>query len=531
MRKQVAKIKTFMKKTMLYNDVLMYISFIKCPVLVLGGILLHVTVLSVPMQAALPVSSMHSMLASKIKQTDTGKKLTKKTKSSGDDFDDFSEFEEETSKVMFLFNGFIELENFINIYSKQDPEDVNKKNEIRLKLSMQIGTDRYYFKCVPNLYFLPFFFSNGLYDDYHYVDKDFNLSRNGRISGKYYEMSFNECFVNIGLDKGRIRIGNQIYAWGTADLFNPTSYINPADSRELFLKDPDEMKLGVPSVSAMVFLKNYSLEFVFVPIHVGALSAISENFWAYHYEQGFLSLIEDRYKALDPAAENLGFGVRWAGTVTGVDFSLSAYYGPDNNPILRPISYVTATSDILVRQEYHTAFNMGFDLSFRIGDYIEIHGEIAFSPNKYGVVDEIPEHYTQSDVAELLKQPFSIKRSHWWSYTLGFNFVYKDFLLASEWYQSAYMNQALMAAYLTDILVVHASYTFHEDMFTIGMVVLYDAANTGYVLGPAMDFDFHNGFSMKIGYSYISKIDDDDPNVFTLFNKNDILILEGRYAF
>jgi len=467
----------------------------------------------------------------KLKQKDqTPMSLKKKDQpkktESDDDFDDFDE-DETSLGFQFIFNGFVELENFVNTYVHQEPEDVFKKNEFRVRLSMQLGNENYYFKCVPNFYFLPFFLSEGLYDDYHYSESDFTLARNGRMSGEYYELSFNECFLNLGFKHFRVRLGNQLYAWGTADVFNPTSFINPTDSRELFYKDADENKLGVPSLSSMIFLSDFTLEFVFVPFHIGAISPESDNFWAYHYKRGyFLEVEEEKYQALPPAGENLGYGVRCSGSVKGVDFSVSLYQGPDVNPMLRPVDYLETTSNIKVKQTYYTSTNLGWDLSFKLWKF-EFHAEMAYSPNKYGVVDEEKKHSDGID----MKWPWPVKQSHYISYAVGFNFIWNDLIFTAEWLQSDYTDESLMEPFYTYFVSMSLSYTFFDELLKLSLVTVCDVKNIGYLLFPSVSFDFHNGVSLRLAYSHIGSTETDDINVFTLFKKHDILILGVRYEF
>lgn len=506
----------------------------------LTGFTIGIFLFSIPAQAMLPRGAMLSLFSAaqenqKLKKKDDKVDINlKKKKTEKDEFDEFEE-EEKSLGFQFIFNGFVEFENIISTYLYQEPEDINKKNEFRVKLNMQLGNENYYLKLVPNFYFMPFFLSDGLYDDYRYSNKQFTFARNCRMSGEHFELSFNEFFVNVGFEHFRLRLGNQIYAWGTADIFNPTSYINPSDSRELFYKDADENKLGVPSFSSMIFVSDFTIEFVFVPIHVGALSPVADNFWAYHYILGKYNLFEIRegkFKAMDPAGENLGYGLRFAGSVKGVDFSVSLYHGPDNTPMLRPYSYLEDSSDIEVRQEYRTSTNLGADISFKLWKF-EIHGEISYSPNKYGVVDEVPDDFVVNDsnLQTLLSDPFRIKQSHYISYALGFNFIWKDLVCAAEWLQSAYFDSSLMEPFNSYFLAMSVSYSFLEELIQLSMIGVVDVEDVGYIIMPRIDFDFHNGVSLKLAYSHIGCKPTDDINMFTIFKKHDIFILGVRYEF
>ena len=463
---------------------------------------------------------------------DTGNSPKKSVKSVKEStIDDFDELEKGSSGFgyQFIFSGFIEMENIISTYTKQDPGDINKKNEIRTRLSMQAGNENYYFKCVPNFYILPLYFKDDFYSDYRYSDDNFKISRNGRISGKYYEASFNECYLNLSFNHMRLRAGNQIYGWGTSDVFNPTSFINPSDSRELFYKDSDETTIGVPSLSSMIFASDFTLELVYVPVHIGAISPAAKNFWAYQYELGFLTLIEKEYKELPLSAENSGYGARLAGCISGVDLSLSAYRGPDASPLLRPMAYIEKTSDILVQQEYHTSTNFGTDCSFKLWKF-ELHGEFAYSPDKYGVVDETPDGYVIKDKSNFLLNPFSVRTSRMYSYSAGMNFIQDKLTITSEWIQSGFADKSLMLPFNTDLIASSISYSFFDNKLRMSMGGLYDVKHLGYVLMPSIYINIDD-VSVKIAYSHMSDSPSDEITMFSVFKKHDILILALRYEF
>jgi len=152
------------------------------------------------------------------------------------------------------FEGFLEMENLFNAHKDQSFDDAVIKNEIRGKFKIRYGTDNAHVFLSPDLYLSCAVFQSESDKTCAYND-DFDVARNMRISDRGYEASLNEGYVHYGNSRARVRVGNQIYGWGTADVFNPTSYFNPYDMRETFFKDDDELKLGVPSISGMAFFE------------------------------------------------------------------------------------------------------------------------------------------------------------------------------------------------------------------------------------------------------------------------------------
>jgi len=440
--------------------------------------------------------------------------------------DDEEEYE---SDIEFSIDGFIEMENFINTFTEQSFPDTIKKNEFRLKLNMKYGSEDIYIKAVPNFYVLPYFISDDIYRDYKYEEK-FTVTRNGRIANEFYEFSINELYMNFSWDSLQLRVGNQIFAWGTADTLNPTSCFNPADTRELFYKSGDELNIGVPAVSSMIYLGDYTLELVFTPMHIPAITPSMENFWGYHYEMGPLTLLQDENSALNISPENFGYGARLAGSISGVDMAISAYHGPDKNPVLRPMETVPVPNDllILVKPEYHVNTSFGFDISFKLWKFV-IQGEIAYSPDKTGVVDQLNGTFSDMDFI----WPFEVTKSHYISYATGFNFFWNSWRFTMEWNQSKYFKSGLMSSYLSGFLTFNINKSFFDDTLNMSITSTIDSGKPGFLVMSNAGYDFQNGITVSLAYSNIhsSEKDDNSITLFDLFQNNDIVIVEIKYEF
>jgi len=59
----------------------------------------------------------------------------------------------------------------------------------------------------------------------------------------------------------------------------------------------------------------------------------------------------------------------------------------------------------------------------------------------------------------------------------------------------------------------------------------YHIKNHGYILSPALNFEFDSGLSVRLSYGYIGAEDSDEPNMFTLYEDKKIFIMGVRYVF
>jgi len=441
--------------------------------------------------------------------------------------DETPEISEEASDLSLEISGFVENENIVSTYTRQETADINKKNEIRNNLKIRYGVEEYYLRIVSNQYIIPSAFN----EEYKYSD-GFNAGRNGRISGDFYEINPQELYFNASFENLRFRAGNQVYGWGTADVFNPTSYFNSYDFRELVFKDDDELKNGVPSLSAMFFISDYSLELVYVPVHVPARFAAMENYWEVRYMEGPFPVYIADGGEVDLSAENSGYGARFGCTFSGTDVSLSGYHGPDRDPLLRPYRTVSIPDEpvsIEVKPEYYSVTYIGADISMKL-EKITLQGELSFSPDKTAVISQ---PYKID-----MELPFAITETKAISYAAGFNY-YIPFsrileghegttVFTVEWMQTIYYKQGLMKPFITDIIAGRIEDDFFSGTLKPSITFMFDTAEKGAVVMPEFLWDLQNGFSLGVLYCYISG---DDGSVIGYYKNNDFISVRGRYEF
>jgi hypothetical protein len=86
-----------------------------------------------------------------------------------------------------------------------------------------------------------------------------------------------------------VMLGKQIFAWGTADAFNPTDNINPYDYMDVI----DTQKLGVYSAAARLTVGPANLAFVVVPVFTPSRLPLAESRWTPLLPEGFRVFLTD----------------------------------------------------------------------------------------------------------------------------------------------------------------------------------------------------------------------------------------------
>lgn len=464
-----------------------------------------------------------------------------------DDVDDsFSERE----SMEFSYYGFVEFENFMNTYDKQETKDANVKNEIRSNLHVRCGIENIYIYSTMNLYIVSSLFSDELSQDYFY-SKETDITDSLRISSEEMELIFNELYINYGSEKFRLRLGNQLYGWGTADLQNPTSYFNPMDMRELLFKSEDELKVGIPSVSGMMFFQAYTLEVVVVPFHVPSALPPKKSYWDIEILDTGMGIVVGEYVPLEKELKNAGAGARLSTSLDGMDISLSCYHGPDMDMLVVP-----KNSDfdepkpgeespevyIWVEPEYHVVNSFGIDFSKNF-DALVIQFEAAFTPDKWGIVEEQISDFSDAD--EIIKLlPFETKKSQYVSFSLGFNYFIPienfienyngNTIFTMEASFANYTDSELLPPFLGNILAMRLDGTYFEDKIGLSLTGIYELMSKGFVIWPGITYDFQNGFTVELEYVDISGVRRSGvemDNLLYNFKDKDIVMLRLRYEF
>ncbi|MFO7557895.1 MAG: DUF1302 family protein [Desulfobacterales bacterium] len=454
------------------------------------------------------------------------------------EYEEDAEDDEDEDSSELTANGFIEFENFISTHPDQEFTDAFKKNEIRTRLEMRYGKENLYLFTTSDLYLNPDLFHHDRPNDYRYSSES-DISRNLRITSSRSELSLNELYVNIGYENLRLRIGNQIYGWGTADVFNPTSYFNALDFREFFFRDDDELKQGVPSLSAMIFADEYTVELVVTLVHCPMLFAPRGNYWSLDMGGALYDLDLMEADGMDIELKNIGFGARVSTVFYGNDISLSGYHGPDREPVLLPYSINFPANNpisIEIHPQYHVIHMLGIDFSKTVGDFV-FQFEAAYSPDKMNFVEQ------NLDALDQIKLPFKSRKANYISYATGFNYfvpLHKlienhegETVFTVDWFQSKFFDSELFKPYLTDLLTFRLEDSFWDGRLKTSFTYIYEARNRGSIFWPKIGYDFQNGFSVELAYAEI----DGNPSggqiepAFYYFRKNDIVSIGMRYEY
>ncbi len=222
-------------------------------------------------------------------------------------------------------------------------------------------------------------------------------------------------------DIARIRIGNQIFQWGSANTYSPTSYFNPYDTREFLVRSEDEIFMGIPSLSLLLAKNSNSLEFVFAPIPVSSRNALNTSFWSVDIDNYILPVQITDSKELDIKAKNFAYGARASALMGPLEGSLSVFHGPDNLQLYVPIGTQIVKDDegnnetvVMIEPQSFVVNTVGLDFNLNFGD-LSFQLETALIFDKRGVM--LSDNITETEL------PAPVEKSKFYAAALGFNYV------------------------------------------------------------------------------------------------------------
>lgn len=450
------------------------------------------------------------------------------------------ESEEESDEFsLFQYNGFIEFQSFFNTYRDQDFSDASKKNELRTRFESRYGEDNLHLYVAADLFYQFQHWKDDTEKDYRYAH-DSRVKRNLRITSEDAEASFNELYLNFSREGYRLRLGNQIYSWGTADGINATSYFNPYDLREFIFREDDEFRFGVPSLSGMVFRNNYTVELVFVPVNIPMRLAPENNFWSIRQDEILYNLHFEETDGMDIKVRNFAYGARISSSLKGNDFSFSLYHGPDREPVLIPMAVEVRPNlpvNVNIEHRYYVVDYIGMDFSRTINDFV-VQAEIAYSPNKANIMEQ--------DVPFMeVRFPYEVERSSYISYAVGFNYFIPlhhlledhegESVFTFEWFQSRFLETGVSQPYLfKNWLTFKYKDTFYHGHIPVALTTLIETDHGGIIFRPEIGWDFLNGMSVELSYAGISGKKETGElvqNSYYNYRNNDMVMLTLRYEY
>jgi hypothetical protein len=354
-----------------------------------------------------------------------------------------------------------------------------------------------------------------------------------------WSLLFREVYIDLYgflLPDLDIRIGLQRIAWGTADKFNPTDNLNPDDLEDIW---DFGQHLGSNSIKLSYYAGDYTLTAVFNPIFTPATLPIKE--WAEAFSPpmelppGFMlrNLNDQVVTPENNLKESSMFGFKIAKNFWDYDFSLSYFYGRDDIPLVRSITFTTADTFGLVDASLELVYPrlqvIGLDVAGIFGNF-GIWGESAiYFPDKV---------YINTDFSDLgmgnLKS-VALDNKLYFKYVVGLDYNFKSGWYINVQYLHGFIHER-ESEKLQDYLIFALERKVLNDKLKIipigGGIEIKDltkiGSNYALILNPEVSYFPYDNAEINFGFRIL---EGEKGTTFGRVKDNDEVYLRVRYSF
>ena len=397
-------------------------------------------------------------------------------------------------------------------------------NTNKLSLNFELGTDTYHLFASPELKIIGFPDTNET-SDLQNIEQVFQTSVDLREA--YLDM------YGFLIPKLDIRIGKQIIIWGTADTINPTGNLCPSDLSNTF--DFGE-KLGVNSLLMNLYISDFTLNMVFIPVFTPSLLPRGELFNSFMPDippvtgttTGDVTYnIHTPGNAID---QSFQAGVKLSVFFFNYDFSLSYYCGRYSLPVMYKIDLDTirtpGLTDIATKSRFPRVQVVGFDFAGSILD-MGLWGEAGlFIPEKT---------VTNTYVNNALYASTTILDDIYVRFVLGTDYTFRNGLYYNVQFVHGFDSE-IGKEYLNDYLITRIEKSFFYDKIKIlPLTLILATGNLGNIAGnygigymPELQYFPSDNLEIDIGALLIGGKDD---NLLARLKDTDSLFLTVKVSF
>jgi hypothetical protein len=354
-----------------------------------------------------------------------------------------------------------------------------------------------------------------------------------------WSLLFREAYIDLYgflLPELDIRIGLQRIAWGTADKFNPTDNLNPDDLEDIW---DFGQHLGSGSIKASLYLDEFVLTAVFVPIFTPATLPIKE--WAEAFSlllelppEFTLRNLNDQVVTPDNnMKESSMFGFKVDKNFLGYDLSLSYFYGRDDIPLVRNVNFIPVDTlglvDLSMELFYPRIQVFGMDLAGAIGEVgFWVEGALFFT--KY---EEMINH--SSTIGLGIQRSVLLYKKPYFKYVLG-----TDYTFNNGWYVNMQYIHGIFHERgeneLGDYIVFALEKRLLGDKLKIipfgGGIEIRKfqdiSRHYAFIFNPELSYIPVDNAEVKIGFRLL---EGKKGTVFGQLKENDEVYLRVRYTF
>jgi hypothetical protein len=334
----------------------------------------------------------------------------------------------------------------------------------------------------------------------------------------------NEAFADVLLGPLDLRVGKQVIAWGTVDVYNPTDNLTPTDFTDPL--DTDDERLGGVAARARLPVGKVQLEAVLLPVFTASRLPTFGSRWypplapmmPHPLDPGrTVALTYDVPAPRTPAStlDNMQYAARASTTLQGWDLSLSYFDGWDDLPATEQrAEFVDAErAQVTILQQYPRRRAIGGDLATTLGPY-SLRAEAAYlMPGELAGPDHF---YYAAGVERFFGDPMAAGTT----------------MVLTEWVQQLAPRDFEPSPFDLNHVFRKSLATRVQHNATTKLRLtaegIYDFAVRGYYVHPGASYELFEGLRLETS---VDVLGGRDASFFNAFAGNRRLQTAVRYSF
>ena len=337
-----------------------------------------------------------------------------------------------------------------------------------------------------------------------------------------------ELYMDFSFKSLDFKLGKQKYYWGRADGINFTNNICSVDYSD-FLDTKDE-EIGQISLSTKYYLKNWTLQAVYIPLFSQSvlpnknsiwnisLPSVIPNTYGGYFIPVYNYLPDNTPEKYDFKTGQYAFKLDNRNSI--FDFSTSYYHGYSHLPeFIKTAEMINFDSIRINIQKYYFPKDIiGFDFASTI--------------KKIGIKAEAAYFITQGEQAKQLNF-----RHDYIQYAAGIDYRKEinnnSFYFILQWMQEIvpsgfkYSNTSFNHIFQKAILA--RAEINSKNIISFSVQGLYDVEFKNYYLKPQVNYKIFDGVEFMIIADILEEIN--DKSIFGIYNNNDRIQMKVKYYF
>lgn len=432
--------------------------------------------------------------------------------------------QENTSSTGIKWNGYLQTDN--RIYLKDENDFSWQEYRLDLQPEFKFAGKAHFYS---EIWLRSLGFST-VQNSADLVNKDKVIPLNLDFREAYVDL-YGFLFNNLDL-----RVGRQLFVWGTADKLNPTDNLNPDDLEDVM---DFGRHLGSDGLKASYYLCHSTLTAVYIPVFTPAV--LPQGDWASALSPSMelpsgMILRNSTDTIVMPEnnpEEGSITGVKLSKNILGYDFSLSYVYGRDDLPLARKITFTPADTlggmNIASELIYPRMHIAGIDMAGSIAS-IGCWAEAAvFLPEEVDLLTDL------SVLGMGTQKSVALNDTPYVKYVVGGDYTFKNGIYINAQYLHGFIHERGKNN-LENYVMFSIERKFFDDKLKIspisGAVEIRDFEdienNYALILSPEIAYYPVDNAELTLGARFI---DGKSATTFGKMKDNDEMYLKVKYSF